>query len=106
MDPRPVSGDTEAGRGGALVGGDEDDSRGTPRGPCADPSDLPAVLPHATSGRKERTRAPTDTQPGPGWGSSCTGLQVFAGAPSARCLFMGFILQALVLVAPLPTNAP
>lgn len=48
MDTEPVSGDTETRREGAVVGGNEDGSRGIPRGPCVGPSNSPAVLQRAT----------------------------------------------------------
>lgn len=47
VDTEPISGDSETRRGGAVVGGN-DGSRGIPRGPCAGPSQSPAVLQRVT----------------------------------------------------------
>lgn len=60
MDFRFVSGDIEVGRGGVLVGGDEDDLRGIFRGFCVDLLDFLVVFLYVISGRKERIRVSID----------------------------------------------
>lgn len=108
MDSESLSGDTETRRGRAVIGDNEDGSRGIPRVPCAGPSNSPAVLQHATYRRRprnERIHGRTDSQPGPVWGVLWESSGSLPCAPSPRIPFMGFFLQALVPIAPLPTDS-